>query len=220
MINRKGFTLAEVLITLGIIGVVAAMTMPTLISSFRKHVYVNSLKKAYATWQNIFHKIQIDDGYFTENLYETEFFRGCFVSTAACERSMEDNLKKYLKVFTVELPGHHSENIRYFNINSNPLTALAISANMFKILNADGIVYYLHIRKAGDDFYTAVYADINGSKLPNTMGRDLFLIAQINEAGKLVSKPYDIKDCLGDEIPSIGYSCLARIIEAGWQMKY
>lgn len=32
----KGFTLAEVLITLGIIGVVAAMTMPALISNHKK----------------------------------------------------------------------------------------------------------------------------------------------------------------------------------------
>lgn len=33
---KKGFTLAEVLITLGIIGVVAAMTMPSLIQNHRK----------------------------------------------------------------------------------------------------------------------------------------------------------------------------------------
>ena len=34
--NKKGFTLAEVLITLGIIGVVAALTMPALINSYEK----------------------------------------------------------------------------------------------------------------------------------------------------------------------------------------
>ena len=36
--NKKGFTLAEVLITLGIIGVVAAITMPMLITNVRNHV--------------------------------------------------------------------------------------------------------------------------------------------------------------------------------------
>ena len=36
--NKKGFTLAEVLITLGIIGVVAAVTMPMLITNVRNHV--------------------------------------------------------------------------------------------------------------------------------------------------------------------------------------
>ena len=35
-IRRAAFTLAEVLITLGIIGVVAAMTIPTLITSYKE----------------------------------------------------------------------------------------------------------------------------------------------------------------------------------------
>lgn len=34
----NSFTLAEVLVTLGIIGVVAALTMPTLIANYRKQV--------------------------------------------------------------------------------------------------------------------------------------------------------------------------------------
>ena len=38
--NKKGFTLAEVLITLGIIGVVVAMTMPVLISKYRERVFL------------------------------------------------------------------------------------------------------------------------------------------------------------------------------------
>lgn len=33
---KKAFTLAEVLITLGIIGVVAALTIPTLVNNYRK----------------------------------------------------------------------------------------------------------------------------------------------------------------------------------------
>ncbi len=43
-----GFTLAEVLITLGIIGVVAAMTLPTVITNYRKKQTVVQLKKAYS----------------------------------------------------------------------------------------------------------------------------------------------------------------------------
>ena len=43
--KRIAFTLAEVLITLGIIGVVAALTIPTLIANHRKSVAVQKLKK-------------------------------------------------------------------------------------------------------------------------------------------------------------------------------
>lgn len=48
MIN-KGFTLAEVLITLGIIGVVASITIPTLMNSIQDNQYKVAYKKAYST---------------------------------------------------------------------------------------------------------------------------------------------------------------------------
>ena len=47
-ISKAAFTLAEVLITLGIIGIVAALTMPALIANYQKQVTLNGLKKAYS----------------------------------------------------------------------------------------------------------------------------------------------------------------------------
>lgn len=47
--NKIGFTLAEVLITLGIIGVVAAMTIPTLIANTRSQQYRSQFKKTIST---------------------------------------------------------------------------------------------------------------------------------------------------------------------------
>ena len=46
---KKGFTLAEVLITLGIIGVVAAMTIPTLIQNTNSVKFVTQFKKSIST---------------------------------------------------------------------------------------------------------------------------------------------------------------------------
>lgn len=48
--SKKGFTLAEVLITLGVIGVVAAMTMPTVIEHHQKQIVVSRMKKFYSTF--------------------------------------------------------------------------------------------------------------------------------------------------------------------------
>lgn len=45
--RKQAFTLAEVLITLGIIGVVAALTIPTLIANHKKQEVVTKLKKVY-----------------------------------------------------------------------------------------------------------------------------------------------------------------------------
>lgn len=47
--NKHAFTLAEVLITLGIIGIVAAMTIPTLISGITGQRYRSQLKKTIST---------------------------------------------------------------------------------------------------------------------------------------------------------------------------
>ena len=44
--GKNGFTLAEVLITLGIIGVVAAMTMPTLITNVQNKIFYTRFMKA------------------------------------------------------------------------------------------------------------------------------------------------------------------------------
>ena len=61
-IGMKGFTLAEVLITLGIIGVVAAMTMPTLINSTQGAQYKTAYKKALSVMsQAVVMNIALDD---------------------------------------------------------------------------------------------------------------------------------------------------------------
>lgn len=48
---KKGFTLAEVLITLGVIGIVAALTIPSLISNHNKSVTAARLSKAYNSFK-------------------------------------------------------------------------------------------------------------------------------------------------------------------------
>ena len=61
-IKQKAFTLAEVLITLSIIGIVAAMTVPTLMANVNKQIYVTGLKKAYNQLQNAMRMMPISEG--------------------------------------------------------------------------------------------------------------------------------------------------------------
>ena len=60
--NKLGYTLAEILITLGIIGVVAAMTIPNLITGYQKHVTETRLLKFYSTMNQAFRLSQSDNG--------------------------------------------------------------------------------------------------------------------------------------------------------------
>lgn len=50
--NNKAFTLAEILITLGIIGVVAAITIPMLMTKYHRIIVENRLKDSYAIMSN------------------------------------------------------------------------------------------------------------------------------------------------------------------------
>ena len=77
----QAFTLAEVLITLGIIGVVAAMTLPTLINDKRNKELEAGFKKAYSIIQTAFNKMSYDEGqiinnenYPSQNLFQRYIF--------------------------------------------------------------------------------------------------------------------------------------------------
>lgn len=61
-IKKNGFTLAEVLITLGIIGVVAALTIPTLISNYQKKEVPIRLQKMYNTLWGAISQAEIENG--------------------------------------------------------------------------------------------------------------------------------------------------------------
>jgi len=91
--KRAAFTLAEVLITLAIIGVVAAMTIPTLVANYQKKVVVTKLQKFYstmsqsikmseavnsdfATWNTDFDNLSPESLYDWYKKYLSNFFRG------------------------------------------------------------------------------------------------------------------------------------------------
>lgn len=59
---KFGFTLAEILITLAIIGVVAALTIPTLIQSYKKSVIETRLAKFYSVMNNAIRMAEVDYG--------------------------------------------------------------------------------------------------------------------------------------------------------------
>ncbi len=61
-LKKSGFTLAEVLITLGIIGVVAALTMPTIIANYQKEKLISNLKRTYSILGQALVQSQYENG--------------------------------------------------------------------------------------------------------------------------------------------------------------
>lgn len=92
--RKFGFTLAETLITLSIIGVVAALTIPNIIKNYQKHKTINRLKATYSTLNKALEMAKNDYG-LDMNQWETS------VSNDEKERAdffAEHYLIPYLKV--------------------------------------------------------------------------------------------------------------------------
>ena len=72
--KEAGFTLAEVLITLGIIGIVAALTFPSIIGYYQKKVLQEQFKVAYSMFSQLLLKAEVDLGGKPECYYWDENF--------------------------------------------------------------------------------------------------------------------------------------------------
>lgn len=60
--QQQAFTLAETLITLGIIGIVAALTIPTLMKNYEEHVNKERFLKMYSVLSNAYNEILLENG--------------------------------------------------------------------------------------------------------------------------------------------------------------
>ncbi len=59
--KQFGFTLAEVLTTLGIIGIISSLTIPNLMGAYRKRVVETELKKSYSEFANVIQRAEADN---------------------------------------------------------------------------------------------------------------------------------------------------------------
>ena len=92
---KKAFTLAEVLTTLGIIGIVAAMTLPALIAKHKKIVLATRLKKVYSVTANAIMLSEAQNGFIRDWDFGTEYNR------TNLKRVVQTYLQPYFKVLKV-----------------------------------------------------------------------------------------------------------------------
>ena len=215
--KKVAFTLAEVLITLGIIGVVAAVTLPTLVANYQKQVWVNQLKKDYSFIANSFEKIMADEG--VDDLCNTDFV-DCTGSMLVQQNTLLLYGDKYGEYFKLQPNKTNS----LFEESAAELGAepwlKTFTLNDGSCLATTGSYGQGWISAMG------LYVDVNCDKKPNKWGRDRFFIRYTSKGiGGLgdTSEVDFILDSCGDQDPTYDFLygfCFLRILKDGWKMNY
>ena len=98
--KRAAFTLAEVLITLAIIGVVAALTIPTLVQKYKERETVTRVKEFYSVFSQAYQLAILEHGTFDQwNLGNTVRIDNEDGSTSLDENSL-NNVNKFFDIIT------------------------------------------------------------------------------------------------------------------------
>ena len=157
--------MAEVLITLGIIGVVAAITLPTLIQNYQKQVWVNQLKKEISVMQNAVRSLIATEG--VENLSDTSFVNSYPREDYTCFQYFPDKLN-------LKITGKRRHMYSYEFREGGTLRYLA-----------DGTSFDVHEGTCQDQLTAIFFVDVNGDKGPNKSNRDQFTF-RLDEYGRII----------------------------------
>ena len=202
----KAFTLAEVLITLVIIGVIAAMTVPAILQSTQKQELVSGLRKAHSTLSNALYKMNENNGYpqgdytyLDDVRFMDEFIR---VTNVAKKCSNIDDCWDYTN--------------KYKRLNNSFADTPGGSA----LNTADGMLWEFHKNahvyglssEDEENMMGRVMVDVNGHRKPNKIGYDVFFFYLVSDKGIVPAGSANTSDCAKN---NGGWSCAAKVLNEG-----
>ncbi len=190
---KLGFTLAEVLITLGVIGIVAAFTMPSLISKYQMRVFETAFKKQYSVLNNTLDFIQLQEGlhdcYLTKITCPTESDPNnqCYSSANSDCQVIKQGMINHLKLRPITNDFEYPELddvLAEGGITVNKSVHYDYYKSFSAFTLADGAV--VMFREGGTSYYPVMFVvDINGKKGPNKWGYDVFYLVLSLNNGKI-----------------------------------
>ena len=219
-LKSAAFTLAEVLVTLGIIGVVSAMTVPTLMQNYQRQSYVTQLHKTYNEVSQALLRYQTDRnalnlteaGLSSQTAWDAMVAQ-YFKTVQKCDNSLTPCFPattSYKKMSGVAL------NSNVYDIKTSYVLASGASVRFYYAVNGNRICFLM--------------VDVNGKKGPNILGRDLFTLSIYNDGtidddgssaplSEADRNTLFERDCNGDTGAG-DYGCFGKILNDNWQMNY
>lgn len=205
----KAFTLAEALITLMIIGVISAITIPTIKKISDEHTYVTAAKKAYSTISNA-----------TKNLRRKEGPVKTWVS------SSWTNIRKMYQEEMTLVPMSASGGVESYS--GQYLNGTSYGSFRAEMRSNDGMTYEFWGSSTCSDSSSGNYknacariaVDTNGKNDPNIIGVDRvgFYITSdgsVYPYGTGNGVETETSTCVNNGKKGTGWGCTARMITEG-----
>ena len=217
--KKLAFTLAEVLITLGIIGVVAAITIPTLSQKLYEKRTVTQLRAVQSILAQAIKAAEAEDG-------EVEGWGLKQDSSKEDAELIAEKLLKHMKVAhdcgtEPDTNGFCFPNITYTYLNGNKTPNYASQDNYYKIILNNGASIFIQSypdNTDNDEGYLNFNVDVNGPKPPNTVGKDLFDFNYSKGSVRPNGAPGSYGDGKCDKKKS-GWGCAYYVLQTGKLLK-
>ncbi len=235
MSKNLGFTMAEILLSLTIIGVVAAITLPSLMANINERTWNTQRKALYARLSQAIAMMPQLNGYGEYEGTNTDGVVSATKDTAA-EAFLTEGLSKVLKInnicdathladcgvapayvnligSTISWPKNLSELNNMFTDTYvwcevsyvNPQKNINTNAAAFETLSGESVALYYNpsCQPDMDEISGHHYVqtkmcanfiyDLNGTKGPNTVGKDIGFISAIYPTDTVVVAPLPVK---------------------------
>lgn len=181
---KQGFTLAETLITIGIIGIVAAMTLPVVIAKYQEIEFTTAFKKIYSEVQNSIDYITLSNGI-------TECYTYMPKGVGSYQRKTQDCEQLFSNIVEKLQLTKGRDSLRNLYTDSSTVYANGGEA-INRTCSYDTMLRYsdIYITKNGMTLFlnsitsTSIIIDVNGEKGPNKWGYDTFFMMLTNHNQK------------------------------------
>lgn len=190
---KKAFTLAEVLITLGIIGVVAAMTIPTLVQRYKEIRTISTLKESQSILSQAIKMATNEYG-------DPDGWELGYNARENDAKIIADKLRPFIKLAldcgTLDLKGNCCPNKVYKRLNGGNWQTYYDRKEYYKVKLMNGSSVWWrsasnYENNMQDNYQFVIFIDTNGTAQPNTWGRDLFAFNVYNSSLRPIGSPYD-----------------------------
>ncbi len=226
-----GFTVSELMIALAIVGIIAAMTVPAVISKYQKQSMVALLKKNYVELQENLLLLYADN--FKTNFYRTtlntdteKFFEDFYNATDECGNTPQPCFADSYR--SINSAARTDFDCDGYSVLLKGGSAMCIEPGQASVEADDeaGI-------EAEDAQPAHVYLDVNGTDKPNIGGRDMFSFYiydfyTVDDLGENVDEIGDDSNkrtlrnqqAAGCANSTVGAGCFARVFNDEWKMNY